>query len=76
MVVNDAPGAADRHETEAACSALRPYPGGHKRSTGTDGTFPSAAGHVALTTLLADMQTIPLPDVPQDLCSPAKLRYQ
>ena len=41
-----------------------------------DGTFPSSAGHVATTTLLADMQTFVLPDVLEDLCSPANLHYQ
>ena len=41
-----------------------------------DGTFPSSAGHVATTTLLADMQTFVLPDLLEDLCSPANLRYQ
>ena len=43
-----------------------------------DGTFPSSAGHVATvtTTLLADMQTFVLPDVLEDLCSPANLRLQ
>ena len=54
-----------------------------------DGTFPSAAGHVALpknnnnnkikikiTTFLADMQPFLLPDVLEDLRSPANLRYQ
>ena len=40
-----------------------------------DGTFPSSAGHVVTTTLLADMQTFVLPDVLEDLCSPANLRY-
>ena len=29
-----------------------------------------------ITTLLADMQTFLLPDVLEDLCSPANLRYQ
>ena len=42
----------------------------------SDGTFPSAAGHVATTTVLADMQTFPLPDVLEDLRSPSNLRYQ
>ena len=32
-----------------------------------DGTFPSSSGHVATTTLLADMQTFVLPDVLEDL---------
>ena len=41
-----------------------------------DGTFPSSAGQVATTTLLADMQTFVLPDVLEDPCSPANLRYQ
>jgi hypothetical protein len=36
----------------------------------------AAAGHVATTTLLADMQTFPLPDVLEDLLSLANLRYQ
>jgi hypothetical protein len=42
------------------------------------GTFPSAAGHVATTTLLADMLTFLLPDVLVDLRSSAnpRLRYQ
>ena len=31
---------------------------------------------LASTTLFADMQTFPLPDVLEDLCSPANLRYQ
>ena len=42
----------------------------------SDGTFRSAAGDVATTTLLADMQTFQLPDVLVDLRSPANLRYQ
>ena len=37
-----------------------------------DGKFPSAAGHVAFTTLLAYMQTFMLLDVLEDLRSPAK----
>ena len=32
-----------------------------------DGTIPSSAGHVATTTLLADMQTFVLQDVLEDL---------
>ncbi len=31
---------------------------------------------MAFITLLTDMQTFPLPDVLEDLCSPANLRYQ
>ena len=34
--------------------------------------FLSAAGHVATTTLLADMQTFLLPDVLEDLCFPGQ----
>ena len=40
------------------------------------GKFPFAAGHVATTTLLADMQTFPLPDVLENLRAPAYPWYQ
>ena len=39
-------------------------------------TFPSAAGHVTTTTLLADVQTFPLLDIHENLCPPASLRYK
>ena len=38
--------------------------------------FPPAADRVALTTLLIVMQTFLLPDVLEDLRSPANLRYR
>ena len=38
--------------------------------------FPIRSETPTTTTLLADMQTFPLPDVLEDLRSPANLRYQ